>query len=65
MRIYFLLVDEPFYTPACVEPLLDRFAYLRLGYGATLAWIFLLVVLVLTMINFAFSRRWVFYRGGA
>src|SRR5690349_2622681 len=26
MRIYFLLVDEPFYTPACVEPLLDRFA---------------------------------------
>lgn len=25
MRIFFLLVDEPFYTPACVEPLLDRF----------------------------------------
>jgi methionyl-tRNA formyltransferase len=25
MRIYFLLVDEPFYTRACVEPLLARF----------------------------------------
>jgi folate-dependent phosphoribosylglycinamide formyltransferase PurN len=25
MRIFFLLVDEPFYTSACVEPLLDRF----------------------------------------
>jgi len=25
MRIYFLLVDEPFYTSACIEPLLDRF----------------------------------------
>ena len=24
MRIFFLLVDEPFYTPACLEPLLDR-----------------------------------------
>ena len=24
MRIYFSLVDEPFYTPACVEPLLTR-----------------------------------------
>jgi methionyl-tRNA formyltransferase len=25
MRIYFLLVDEPFYTSACIEPLLARF----------------------------------------
>jgi methionyl-tRNA formyltransferase len=25
MRIFFLLVDEPFYTSACIEPLLDRF----------------------------------------
>jgi folate-dependent phosphoribosylglycinamide formyltransferase PurN len=25
MRIYFLLVDEPFYTSACLEPLLARF----------------------------------------
>src|SRR5579862_1439532 len=25
MRIYLLLVDEPFYTPGCLEPLLERF----------------------------------------
>ena len=25
MRIFFLLVDEPFYTTACVAPLLERF----------------------------------------
>jgi multiple sugar transport system permease protein len=43
----------------------QAFAYLRLGYGATLAWIFLVIVLVLTMVNFALSRRWVFYRGGS
>jgi multiple sugar transport system permease protein len=43
----------------------QAFSYLRLGYGATLAWVFLVVVLLLTLINFAFSRRWVFYRGGA
>lgn len=42
----------------------QAFAYLRLGYGATLAWIFLVVVLLLTLVNFALSRRWVFYRGG-
>jgi multiple sugar transport system permease protein len=43
----------------------QAFSYLRLGYGATLAWIFLVVVLLLTLINFAISRHWVFYRGGA
>jgi multiple sugar transport system permease protein len=43
----------------------QAFPYLRLGYGATLAWIFLVIVLLLTLINFAFSRRWVFYRGGS
>jgi methionyl-tRNA formyltransferase len=24
MRVFFLLVDEPFYTPACLAPLVDR-----------------------------------------
>lgn len=43
----------------------QAFPYLRLGYGATLAWIFLVIVLLLTTINFVFSRRWVFYRGGS
>ena len=29
-----------------------------------LAWIFLVVVLLLTLLNFVFSRKWVYYRGG-
>src|SRR5262245_4853062 len=33
MRIYFLLVDEPFYTTACVAPLLERFAPAVAGAG--------------------------------
>jgi methionyl-tRNA formyltransferase len=31
MRIYFLLVDEPFYTRACIEPLLGRFGEFVVG----------------------------------
>jgi multiple sugar transport system permease protein len=40
------------------------FQHQRMGYGATLAWIFLVIVLVLTALNFVLSKRWVFYRGG-
>jgi len=43
----------------------QSFSYLQLGYGAALAWIFLVVVMILTGINFALSRHWVFYRGAA
>ncbi|HEX5414723.1 MAG TPA: sugar ABC transporter permease, partial [Chloroflexota bacterium] len=43
----------------------QAFPYLRLGYGAALAWLLLVVVLLLTLINFAFGRNWVFYRGGS
>ncbi|HEY3082542.1 MAG TPA: sugar ABC transporter permease [Chloroflexota bacterium] len=43
----------------------QAFDYQRLGYGAALAWLFLALVLLLTLINFAFSRRWVYYRGGS
>jgi multiple sugar transport system permease protein len=42
----------------------QAFDYQRLGYAAALAWIFLVVVLLLTLLNFAFSRKWVYYRGG-
>lgn len=31
MRIFFLLVDEPFYTPACLAPLLDRWRHKVVG----------------------------------
>lgn len=43
----------------------QAFSYMRLGYGSALAWIFVAIVLTLTGLNFALSRKWVFYRGGA
>jgi len=41
----------------------EAFKYLRMGYGAALAWILLVIVLLITLVNFAVSRRWVFYQG--
>jgi multiple sugar transport system permease protein len=41
----------------------QSFSYLQLGYGAALAWVFLVVIMILTGLNFLLARRWVFYRG--
>jgi multiple sugar transport system permease protein len=41
----------------------QAFAYFRLGYGAALAWLFLVILLALTALNFVLSKRWVFYYG--
>ncbi len=41
----------------------QAFAYFRLGYGSALAWLLLLIVLALTLLNFTLSKRWVFYQG--
>ncbi len=41
----------------------QAFSYFRLGYGSALAWIFLLIVLALTLFNFVVGRRWVYYQG--
>lgn len=35
-----------------------------MGYASALAWIFLVIVLTLTVINLRLSRRWVYYEGG-
>lgn len=43
----------------------QSFSYLQLGYGAALAWIFLAVIMILTGVNFALARKWVFYQGAA
>lgn len=40
------------------------FAFLDMGYGSTLAWAMFLVVLILTIILFRTSRKWVYYAGG-
>lgn len=43
----------------------QAFDYQRYGYGAALAWIFLIIVLLITVLNFALSKKWVFYWGGS
>jgi multiple sugar transport system permease protein len=34
-----------------------------MSYGATLAWVLFLGTLVITLVLFALSRRWVYYAG--
>jgi multiple sugar transport system permease protein len=41
----------------------QAFAYFRMGYGAALAWIFVLVLLVFTYLQMTLSKRWVYYGG--
>jgi len=40
------------------------FLFQDMGYGATMAWFIFLIAIVLTIILFATSRRWVYYSGG-
>ncbi len=40
------------------------FAYGNMGYGATLAWLIFAICLLLTIVLFATSRRWVYYSSG-
>ncbi len=39
----------------------NAFELFKMGYASALAWVFFLVVLVLTFLNFRLSRRWVHY----
>jgi multiple sugar transport system permease protein len=41
------------------------FGELRMGYASAMAWILFLIVLILTLIQFRFARRWVHYEGQA
>lgn len=41
------------------------FRQFQMGYASTIAWLLFLIVLALTAIQFAGSRRWVFYESGA
>ncbi len=40
------------------------FTYQQLSYGATLAWVLFGITLVITLVLFGISRRWVYYAGG-
>jgi len=44
----------------------NAFVYFRMGYASALAWVFFIVVLALTLVQFQLANRWVYYEvGGA
>ncbi|HZQ98045.1 MAG TPA: sugar ABC transporter permease [Chloroflexota bacterium] len=43
----------------------NAFSYFSMGYGSALAWLFLLIIVALTWLQFRTSRRWVYYAGGS
>jgi multiple sugar transport system permease protein len=42
----------------------EAFVFSRMGYGAAIAWLLFAIVLILTVILFAFARKRVYYGGG-
>jgi multiple sugar transport system permease protein len=38
--------------------------YFRMGEAATIAWLLLVIILALTLLQFAMARRWVYYEAG-
>ena len=45
----------------CMYLYVNAFRIQKMGLAAALAYIIFVVIIVLTMINFRFSKRWVFY----
>lgn len=42
----------------------NAFEFNRMGYASAMAWVFLIIVLALTYVQFRLSNSWVFYAGG-
>ena len=42
----------------------EAFVFSRMGYAAAIAWLLFAIVLVLTLVLFAFARKRVYYAGG-
>jgi len=42
----------------------SAFVYLQMGYASALAWVFFLAILLLTVLQFAGAKRWVYYESG-
>jgi len=40
------------------------FSYFRMGYGSALAWIFVAILMSLTLVNVKMSNQWVYYEAG-
>jgi multiple sugar transport system permease protein len=43
----------------------NAFQWLRMGYASALAWLFFVIVLIITLAQFRLSNRWVFYASEA
>ena len=41
----------------------QAFEFLKMGYASAMAWILFIIILILTLIQIRFSRRWVYYEG--
>jgi multiple sugar transport system permease protein len=41
----------------------QAFRYFRMGYAAAMAWVLFAIILVVTIVQFALAKRWVFYAG--
>ncbi|MFH0982887.1 MAG: extracellular solute-binding protein [Planctomycetota bacterium] len=41
----------------------ECFSFFRLGYGAAMAWVLFVIVILLTLVNMIFSKKWVHYAG--
>ncbi|GIV90908.1 MAG: hypothetical protein KatS3mg055_3426 [Chloroflexus sp.] len=41
----------------------QSFSFFSMGYGATLAWLMLIIAMIITVVLFGTSRFWVFYAG--
>jgi multiple sugar transport system permease protein len=41
----------------------QAFEYFKMGYGAALAWVFVVILLAFTALQLRVSRRWVYYEG--
>lgn len=41
----------------------QAFQYFKMGFGAALAWIFVVILLIFTYVQLVLSRRWVYYSG--
>jgi multiple sugar transport system permease protein len=39
----------------------NAFSFFKMGYASTLAWVFFLIILIFTLIQFYLSKKWVHY----
>jgi multiple sugar transport system permease protein len=40
---------------------LNGFSFFKMGYASAIAWVILIIVAIITIIQFKFSGKWVFY----